>query len=153
MRSGFPNIRLTRFARHTLAAVLALATVFPGAAAGQSIVDLRGSAAEELAKAHGKVLVLIFVRTDCPVSNRYTPLIQQMSRQYGKDAAFRLVFPDKSESTQKIRDFLREYKYEVSAIRDVDHALVKATQVKVTPEAAVFDAQGTLVYHGRIDNL
>lgn len=153
MRSGSPNIRMARFARHTLTAVLALATVFPGAAAGQSVVDLRGSAAEELAKAHGKVLVLIFVRTDCPVSNRYTPLIQQMSRQYGKDAAFRLVFPDKSESTQKIHDFLREYKYEVSAIRDVDHALVKATQVKVTPEAAVFDAQGTLVYHGRIDNL
>lgn len=132
---------------------LVWAAVFPIAAGGQRVVDQHGSAAEELAKARGKVLVLVFVRTDCPVSNRYAPLIQQMSRQYGKDASFQLVFPDNSESPEKIRTFLREYKYELSAIRDVDHALVKATQVKVTPEAAVFDAQGTLVYHGRIDNL
>jgi thiol-disulfide isomerase/thioredoxin len=141
------------FARHAIAAALALAMVFPGVVASQGVVDLRGSAAGELAKARGKVLVLLFVRTDCPVSNRYAPLIRQMSRQYGKDASFRLVFPDKSESPEKIRNFLLEYKYELSAIRDVDHALVKATEAKVTPEAAVFDAHGTLVYHGRIDNL
>lgn len=136
-----------------MAAALVLALVFPGVLASQSVVDLRGSAAEELARERGKVLVLLFVRTDCPVSNRYAPLIQQMSKQYEKDAAFRLVFPDKSESAQKIRNFLRDYKYNLSAIRDVDHALVKATQAKVTPEAAVFNAQGMLVYHGRIDNL
>jgi thiol-disulfide isomerase/thioredoxin len=153
LRFDFPNIRVRIFARHALAAALALAAVFPDSAAGQSVVDLRGSAAEELAKARGKVLVLVFVRTDCPVSNRYTPLIQQMIRQYGKDASFRLVFPDNGESPKKIRNFLREYKYELSAIRDVNHALVKAAQAKVTPEAAVFDAQGALVYHGRIDNL
>lgn len=140
-------------AYHAMVVVLALTGVFPGIAAAQTVVDLRGSAAEELAKARGRVLVLVFVRTDCPVSNRYAPLIQQMSRQYGKDASFWLVFPDKSESAEKIRNFLREYKYELSAIRDVNHALVKATQAKVTPEAAVFDAQGALVYHGRIDNL
>lgn len=151
--STFPHIRIRSFARHALAAALALASVFTGVVASQSVVDLRGSAAEELAKAHGKVLVLVFVRTDCPVSNRYAPLIQQMSRQFGKDASFRLVFPDKSESAERIRDFLRDYKYELSAIRDVNHALVRATQAKVTPEAAVFDAHGTLVYHGRIDNL
>lgn len=153
MRSNFPNIRMRNIARHAVAMALALAAVFSSVAAGQSVVDLRGSAAEELAKARGKVLVLVFVRTDCPVSNRYAPLIQQMSRQHGKDVSFRLVFPDKSESPEKIRTFLRDYKYELSAIRDVDHALVKATLVKVTPEAAVFDARGTLVYHGRIDNL
>lgn len=153
MLPTFPHIRIRSFARHALAAALLLPVVFPDVAASQSVVDLRGSAAEELAKARGKVLVLVFVRTDCPVSNRYAPLIQQMSRQYGKDASFRLVFPDKSESAEKIRNFLREYNYELSAIRDVNHALVKATQAKVTPEAAVFDAHGTLVYHGRIDNL
>jgi len=153
LRSNFPAIRMRAFARHAMAAALVLAVVFPGVAASQSVVDLRGSAAEELAKARGKVLVLVFVRTDCPVANRYAPLIQQMSRQYGKDASFRLVFPDKSESAEKIRIFLQEYKYELGAIRDVDHALVRATQARVTPEAAVFDAHGMLVYHGRIDNL
>jgi thiol-disulfide isomerase/thioredoxin len=149
----FLYIRMKPVAYRAMVIVLVLTVVFPGIAAGQSVVDLRGSAAEELAKARGKVLVLVFVRTDCPVSNRYAPLIQKLSKQYGENASFRLVFPDKSESPEKIRNFLQEYKYELSAIRDVDHALVKATQAKVTPEAAVFDAHGTLAYHGRIDNL
>jgi thiol-disulfide isomerase/thioredoxin len=153
LRSDFPNMRMGSSVRHAVAAALVLAAFLPSITAGQSVVDLRGSAAEELAKARGKVLVLVFVRTDCPVSNRYAPLIQQMSRQFGKDASLRLVFPDKGESPEKIRNFLREYKYELPAIRDVDHALVKATQAKVTPEVAVFNAQGMLVYHGRIDNL
>jgi len=31
--------------------------------------------------------------------------------------------------------------------------LVKQSQAQITPEAAVFDANRRLVYHGRIDNL
>ncbi len=66
---------------------------------------------------------------------------------------FRLVFPDRNESADKIRRYLQEYSYQSSAIRDLDHALVKKAMAKATPEAAVFDAKGELVYHGRIDNL
>jgi hypothetical protein len=65
----------------------------------------------------------------------------------------RLVFPDKTESPDKIRHYLREYNYQLAAIRDLNHALVKKTMAKATPEGAVFDAKGQLVYHGRIDNL
>src|SRR5262249_51253144 len=52
-----------------------------------------------------------------------------------------------------IRAYLQEYGYKLSALRDLDHALVRKSGVKVTPEAAVFDAKRNLVYHGRIDNL
>ena len=38
-------------------------------------------------------------------------------------------------------------------MRDPSHALVKKAHAEFTPEAAVFDAKGALVYHGRIDNL
>jgi hypothetical protein len=31
--------------------------------------------------------------------------------------------------------------------------LVKESQVQITPEVAVFDANRKLIYHGRIDNL
>jgi len=48
---------------------------------------------------------------------------------------------------------LREYGYNLPALRDLEHALVKKSLVKVTPEAAVFNAKRDLVYRGRIDNL
>ena len=76
-----------------------------------------------------------------------------MSKKFGQQASFRLVFPDRTESSDKIRHYLQEYSYQLPAIRDLDHALVKKTMAKATPEAAVFDANGQLVYHGRIDNL
>jgi len=116
---------------------------------GQQVLDLAGSAADALKQAPGKVLVLVFVRTNCPISNRYAPFIQK----YAHDTGFLLVFPDKDESTKQIRDYEREYGYKLVAVRDPQHELVKRGQVKVTPEVAVFDANRELVYHGRIDNL
>ena len=110
-------------------------------------------AANPLDLAGGKVAVLIFVRTDCPVSGRYAPTIQQASAQHQKDARFYLVFPDKSDSSAAIRKYMRDFRYSIPALRDSRHALVKLAHAHVTPEAAVFNAKGGLVYHGRIDNL
>jgi thiol-disulfide isomerase/thioredoxin len=122
-------------------------------AGGQQAVDLAGTAVDPLKQAAGKVLVLVFVRTDCPISNRYPPLIREMNAKYASGAAFYLVFPDKDESPEQIRSYLQEYGYKMPALRDPEHALVKKSQVKVTPEVAVFDAKRKLVYRGRIDNL
>jgi thiol-disulfide isomerase/thioredoxin len=140
-------------ARPIVAAMLACHFSFYPLLARQTVIDTHGSADEVLAQGRGKVLVLIFVRTDCPISNRYAPLLQEMNKKYGQQTSFHLVFPDRTESTDKIRHYLLEYNYQLPAIRDLDHALVKKTMAKATPEAAVFDAKGELVYHGRIDNL
>jgi len=136
-----------------IAAVLILLVSILPIAAGQQALDLGGSLKDPLKGASGKVVVLIFVRTDCPISNRYAPLIQEMSLKYEREATFWLVFPDKNESAEQIRNYEQEYGYKLPAFRDLDHALVKKSQVKVTPEVGVFDAKRKLVYHGRIDNL
>ncbi len=136
-----------------IAAVLILLVSILPIAAGQQALDLGGSLKDPLKGASGKVVVLIFVRTDCPISNRYAPLIQEMSLKYEREATFWLVFPDKNESAEQIRNYEQEYGYKLPAFRDLDHALVKKSQVKVTPEVGVFDAKRELVYHGRIDNL
>jgi thiol-disulfide isomerase/thioredoxin len=115
--------------------------------------DLAGNAVDPLKTAGGKVVVLVFVRTDCPVSNRYAPTIQKLSAAHAGKAAFWLVYPSKSESAESIRKHEREYGYKIPALRDPQHTLVKESQVEITPEVAVFDANRRLVYHGRIDNL
>jgi thiol-disulfide isomerase/thioredoxin len=140
-------------ARAIVVAMLACHFSFYPLLARQTVIDTHGSPDEVLAQGRGKVLVFIFVRTDCSISNRYAPLLQEMNKKYRQQASFRLVFPDRNESTDKIRRYLQDYNYQLTAIRDLDHALVKKTMAKTTPEAAVFDAKGDLVYHGRIDNL
>jgi thiol-disulfide isomerase/thioredoxin len=153
LRSDSGTVRVSPLPWPVAAVLLAFLFNCPATVARQTVVDLRGSVNNVLAAGRGKVLVFVFVRTDCPISNRYAPLLHQLQRQFGQAAIFRLVFPDKNESPDKIRKYWREYGYEISAIRDLDHALAKRTVAKVTPEAAVFNAQGELVYHGRIDNL
>lgn len=115
-------------------------------------LDLAGKPVDPFEVSAGKPLVLIFVRTDCPVSNRYAPTIEALSQKYAGAAVMMLVYPDKSETPQNIEKHLREYGYKIPALRDTQRELVKVSKVEITPEAAVFDARGELIYHGRIDN-
>ncbi len=120
--------------------------------AQQTAVDLDGHFVNPLAASSGKLVVLVFLRRDCPVSSRYAPVIQRISKQYADRATFWLLYPDKSDSPQEIRKYLEDYGYHLPALRDPGHALVKLARVKITPEAAVYDRDRHLVYDGRIDD-
>jgi hypothetical protein len=116
------------------------------------VVDLDGHAVDPFQRAAGKIVVLLFVRTDCPISNRYAPSIHEMSLRFAKSAEFFLVYPIASESSELIRKHLKEYGYKLTALRDPQRALIRAANASVTPESAVFSASGQLLYHGRIDD-
>jgi thiol-disulfide isomerase/thioredoxin len=120
-----------------------------------SAVDLEGRPFDPFRAARGKIVVLIFVRTDCPVSNRYAPTIQQLSAQHQDKASFFLVYPSKRETPHEIRKHDQQFGFGpmLASLRDPQHTLVKQSEAQITPEAAVFDASQRLVYHGRIDNL
>lgn len=122
-------------------------------AAQKTALQLDGTPADPFLAAPAKPVVLVFVRTDCPISNRYAPLIRQMSAEYGTKVRFWLVYPSETASAEEIRQHERDYGYKLPALRDPQHALVAQAQVQVTPETAVFDARHRLIYHGRIDNL
>ncbi len=118
----------------------------------QAVLGLDGRPVNPLAANSGKVVVLVFLRRDCPVSSRYAPVIQQISKEYADRASFWLVYPDKSDSPQAIRKYLEDYGYRLPALRDPGHALAKVARVQITPEVAVFDRSHQLVYDGRIDD-
>ncbi|MGC1581608.1 MAG: hypothetical protein WA766_09000, partial [Candidatus Acidiferrales bacterium] len=49
--------------------------------ASETALDLNGKSVDPLKAAPGKIVVLIFVRTDCPISNRYAPAIQRIIKK------------------------------------------------------------------------
>jgi thiol-disulfide isomerase/thioredoxin len=116
-------------------------------------VDLDGKRVNPLKAGSGKPVVLVFVRTDCPISNRYAPTVQRLQTEYAGRAVLWLVYPDNDETAEQIRKHLQEYGYTLPVLRDPDHELVRISRAEITPEAAVFGARGELAYHGRIDNL
>lgn len=117
------------------------------------LLDLEGRLVAPLQATDAKATVFLFIRTDCPISNRYAPEIRRL---YGKFASsgvtFWLVYPDPDESVETIRQHLKEYEYHFGVLRDPLHTLVKLTGVRVTPEAAVFLPGKRMVYRGRVDN-
>ena len=122
-------------------------------------VDLDGKPVNPLAGMDGRAVVLVFVTVDCPISNRYAPLINSLASRYAdKDVGFWLVYPDRRLSEAAILKHRTDYALSLLAIRDPGHDLVRRSGALVTPQAAVFVAsdeeidQGHRIYTGRIDD-
>ena len=119
----------------------------------ESAFDLDGHAVDPLVQAGTDPTVLLFVHSECPISNRYAPDIQKLHARYSdRGVHFYLVYVDPDESADTIREHLREYDLPGKVLRDTHHVLVRKTGVTVTPEAAVYDTSREMVYRGRIDD-
>ncbi len=132
-----------------LGAVTAIACAFPG---GAQPLDLAGKPSNPFATP-AAVRVLLFVRADCPITNRYAPELQRLAGKFtGSGVEFWLVYPDRTATRASIEDHIYQYHFPGKPIRDPRHELVKLAHATITPEAAVFDQAGRLLYHGRIDD-
>jgi AhpC/TSA family len=132
--------------RALAAAVLALVSV--------QLPDLDGRLVDPFAPPAGtRATVLLFISTDCPISNRYAPDVRRLHDQYASDGVvFRLIYPNPADSVDDIRDHLKAFSYPGTALRDPHHDAVKRAGATITPEAAVYDSEGRLAYRGRIDD-
>jgi hypothetical protein len=115
--------------------------------------DLHGKLIDPFASP-ARARVFLFVRTDCPITNRYAPELHRIAARYkGASVDFWLVYPDPAERAQSVEKHLQQYQFPGTALFDPRHQLVKLAHAVTAPEAAVFDQAGKLTYHGRIDDL
>jgi hypothetical protein len=116
------------------------------------LIDLAGHPRDPFSSP-ARVRVFLFVRTDCPITNRYAPELQRIATEFeGKGVQFWVIYPDRSETVRRIDTQVAQYRFPGEPLRDPHHDLVKRAHATVAPEAAVFDEAGRLVYHGRIDD-
>lgn len=142
--------------RLALAALVSTLLLVPLKAAPASVhlFDVDGRVVDPfLAAEQAPAIVFLFASVDCPISNRYAPVVQRLHKTFSeKGVVFWLVYPNPADSPEAIREHVKAFSYPVHALRDPKHELVKLAQVSITPEAALFDRQRTLAYHGRIDD-
>jgi hypothetical protein len=138
-----------------IAGVLAgLLVCAPAVRAGQlRLLDLEDRRVDPLLSApEAKATVLLFISTDCPISNRYAPEVRRLFTSFAsKSVSFWLIYPNPAERPEAIRDHLTSFAYPMQALRDPEHALAKFVHATVTPEAVVV-AGGRILYRGRIDD-
>ncbi len=98
--------------------------------------------------------VLIFVNVDCPIANRMAPEISRIFAAYGpKGIQGYVVYADPTAKPREVRTHAKSFGFEGAALLDPQHRLARAAGASVTPQAAVFDANGRERYLGRINDL
>ena len=119
-----------------------------------AIHDVNGVDRQPLHADAGRVNVLFFISDECPISNAFAREIARICADYKSNGVgCNLVYVDPGISDDQARKHAREYGHgDYPKIVDRRHELVKATGVTVTPEAAVVNKEGRVVYRGRIDD-
>ena len=139
----------------------AVAAEAPAAAApaiGHSIApfalpDTGGKTVEVGNWNQSKATVILFVATQCPVSNAYNERMENLAKTYAaKGVRFVGVNSNKQESSAEIAQHSKEHGFTFPVLKDNNNVVADRFVAKVTPEVYVVNAQGDLVYHGQIDN-
>jgi hypothetical protein len=153
-------MRYSPFKAWALACVFTVTPVSPAQRVPSAYgYDLNGQPITHLASPGTEAVVLFFIASDCPISNRYLPEIRRLENKFAaQHVVFWFVYPNVGETSDAVRQHEAAYGAEEHVLLDPHHQLVALTHAKVTPESAVLvperggaEALRT-VYHGRIDD-
>ena len=112
-----------------------------------------------LAAPGARYAAAIFVATDCPISNRYLPLLTGLAKQFvPRGVRLWLVYPNPGDTLLSVRAHQSQYPDAATLPQLIapDPRFLAHAHVHVTPEAAVFHGDAVMsqpiLWHGRIDD-
>lgn len=118
-----------------------------------SIRSLDGTEHRPLHDAKVRAAVLVFVLTDCPVSNGYAPEIRRIAADYAqRGVAFFLVHVDPDVTADQAKRHAEQFGLTSPVALDPRHVLVREAGARRVPEVAVFVPGEGRKYRGRIDD-
>lgn len=100
-----------------------------------------------------KAVVVMFIATQCPVSNAYNERMVDLYKSYTpKGVAFLAINSNKQESIEEIAEHSKKHGFEFPVLKDWKNLIADKFDAMVTPEIYLIDSTGVLRYHGRIDD-
>ena len=125
---------------------------------GSTIADFTlpdaSGAAHTLASLRGsKGTVLIFIATQCPVSNGYNERMEKLAQDF-KARGINVIGinANSTESAADVKDHAAKNNLTFTILKDNGNKVADQLGASRTPEAYFLDASNKLLYHGRIDN-
>jgi peroxiredoxin len=100
-----------------------------------------------------KLTVLMFISTECPVSNGYNERMEKLYDAYArKGVAIIGINANKAEDVTAISEHAKKHGFMFPVLKDVNNRVADLYGAQVTPETYVIGSTGKLLYHGRIDD-
>lgn len=98
-------------------------------------------------------IVILFVATQCPVSNAYNERMEALHKEYSaKNMVFLGINPNKQESVEEVASHAKENGLTFTILKDHNNVIADQFGATVTPEAFLLNKELKVVYHGRIDD-
>jgi peroxiredoxin len=100
-----------------------------------------------------QVAVVMFMATQCPVSNAYNGRMEALYEAYsGKKVGVVGINANKEETAADVATHAKEHKFGFPVAKDPNNVIADAYGAMVTPEVFVIGKDMTIFYHGRIDD-
>lgn len=100
-----------------------------------------------------KAIVLMFIATQCPISNDYNERMVKISADFSaKGISFIGINSNKQESVDEIREHNEKNNFNFLVLKDANNVIADKLQATVTPEIYVLNSDFEILYHGRIDD-
>lgn len=148
-----PLLGLTALAAHLVAAPAAPEEKAARAQTALTWRDTNGRVYSLTDTAKAKATVFLFVSTQCPIANTYTPRILALAKAYQtKGVQFFLVDSNADDSAEAVKKYAAARAFPFPVVRDEGTSLADYLNAQVTPQAIILDAQGAIRYTGRIDD-
>lgn len=100
----------------------------------------------------GKVTVVIFFSTRCPMSNAFNYRRNVLYHDFGDRARFIVVDSNFNESLDEVRTYAEETGFDFPVYEDVNNQLADSLGARSTTDTFVLDPTGTTRYHGYIED-
>jgi thiol-disulfide isomerase/thioredoxin len=100
-----------------------------------------------------KGVVLLFLGTECPVSNGYAPELSRLAAAFGrKGVLFLGIHADPDVTGEAARKHAAEYRLSFPIALDPRQELARLVGATVMPQAVLLSPTGEVIYRGRIDD-
>jgi peroxiredoxin len=100
-----------------------------------------------------KAIVLMFIATQCPVSNAYNDRMVALQKDYAsKGVTFVGINANKQEGAEEVKNHAKEHGFSFTILKDWNNVVADKLGASVTPEIYVLNSNLELLYHGRIDD-
>lgn len=101
----------------------------------------------------GKVTVVTFIATECPVSNAYNDRMKAIYNDYAsKGVKFVFLNSNRTEPAADVARHTTQNGFPFAVYKDDDNVAADRFGARVTPETFVIDSAGVIRYHGAIDD-
>lgn len=100
-----------------------------------------------------KAIVIVFIGTECPISNLQVVTLAEMHQKYSpKGVQFLAVNSNDHDTFDEVVQHAKERKIPFPVLKDDSQTAADALGARRTPEAFLLDSDLVIRYHGRVDD-